>query len=133
MIVGVGTDLVETDRLHALWRRWGDRIARRILGPREQHAFYARLGGGGPSERVAVSFLAKRFAAKEAVGKALGCGLSGPMSLQALEVLNDERGMPKALPSGGLADYLASRGWVIHLSLSDERSLVQAFAVVEAV
>jgi phosphopantetheinyl transferase (holo-ACP synthase) len=55
------------------------------------------------------------------------------MSLPALEVLTDERGMPQALPGGGLAADLASRGWVIHLSLSDERSLVQAFAVVEAV
>jgi len=133
MIIGVGTDLVETGRLESLWARWGVRLAQRILGPQEQRAFFSRLEQGPHGEPIALRYLAKRFAAKEAVGKALGCGLSSPMSLHSLEVLNDERGAPKPLAHGRLAEHLAQRGWVIHLSLSDERSLVQAFAVVEGV
>ncbi|MEY2777833.1 MAG: hypothetical protein RLY30_1931 [Pseudomonadota bacterium] len=131
MIIGVGTDLVETERLHSMWARWGARLAQRILGPQEQSVFFSRLSRGPQAEPMAVRYLAKRFAAKEAVGKALGCGLSSPMSLHSLEVLNDERGAPQPVPRGELAEFLSSRGWVIHLSLSDERSLVQAFAVVE--
>lgn len=131
MIIGVGTDLVETERLEAMWARWGDRLARRLLGPREQAVFSSRLARGPQGERAAVRYLAKRFAAKEAVGKALGCGLASPMSLHSLEVLNDERGAPQPLANGRLAEFLGARGWVVHLSISDERSLVQAFALVE--
>ena len=131
MIIGVGTDLVETERLQSLWEKWGDRLARRILGPEEQSIFFNRVGAGRQAERVAVSYLAKRFAAKEAVGKALGCGLSSPMSLQSLEVLNDDKGAPRPMARGALAEFLGAKGWVIHLSLSDERNFVQAFAVIE--
>ena len=132
MIIGVGTDLVETKRLESLWVRWGERIARRLLGPEEQKVFFQRLGQGAHAQSVAINYLAKRFAAKEAVGKALGCGLSNPMGLQNLEVLNDERGAPQAVARGPLAELLHANGWVIHLSLSDERSHAQAFALVEA-
>jgi holo-[acyl-carrier protein] synthase len=132
MIIGVGTDLVETKRLESLWVRWGERIARRLLGPEEQKVFFQRLGQGAQAQSVAINYLAKRFAAKEAVGKALGCGLSNPMGLQNLEVLNDEKGAPQAVARGPLAELLHANGWVIHISLSDERSHAQAFALVEA-
>jgi holo-[acyl-carrier protein] synthase len=76
--------------------------------------------------------LAKRFAAKEAVGKALGCGLSSPMSLHSLQVLNNSAGAPQAVAQKGLASYLAERGLVVHISVSDEQDLAQAFAIVES-
>jgi holo-[acyl-carrier protein] synthase len=78
-----------------------------------------------------VSYLAKRFAGKEAVGKALGCGLSRPMGLQRLELLNDARGAPMVVAHGELAEHLEREGLVVHVSLSDEQSMAQAFAVVE--
>ena len=131
MIVGVGTDLVLIERVRAMLDRWGMRLAERILGPTERERFAAQLGSGvRPADR-AVSYLAKLFAGKEAVGKALGCGLGRPMGLQRIELLNDHLGAPTVVAHGELADHLRDMGLIVHVSLSDERSLAQAFAVVE--
>jgi holo-[acyl-carrier protein] synthase len=142
MIIGVGCDLVMLDRMRAIFDRWGDRLVDRILGPAERDVFRSRFGtltnddhsalahSSGRRAR-AVSYLAKRFAGKEAVGKALGCGLARPMGLHCLELLNDAKGAPLVQTHGSLATHIAERGWRIHVSLSDERDIVQAFAVVE--
>ncbi|MEN9794929.1 MAG: hypothetical protein RJA17_1469 [Pseudomonadota bacterium] len=131
MIVGVGTDVVLTDRMRTLLSRWGGRLSDRILGPTERERFAAQQGSGAQPADRAVSYLAKRFAGKEAVGKALGCGLSRPMGLQRLELLNDARGAPVVVAHGELAEHLEREGLVVHVSLSDEQSMAQAFAVVE--
>ena len=80
----------------------------------------------------AARYLAKRFAAKEAFGKALGVGLHAPMSLHSLQVLNDARGRPIAQPRKALAAYMAERGLVAHVSLSDETDSAVAFVIVES-
>jgi holo-[acyl-carrier protein] synthase len=131
VIVGIGTDVVVISRMRSLYERWGDRLVHRILGEQERLVFAARLGRGSAGLARAVSYLAKRFAAKEAVGKALGCGLSAPMSLHALQVLNNSAGAPEPLAQKALAQYLKDRGLRIHLSLSDEQDVAQAFAIVE--
>ena len=64
MILGIGTDLVEIERIEAALERWGDRFARKILVPRELD----RLA----RHRQPAAYLAKRFAAKEAFSKAMG-------------------------------------------------------------
>ena len=66
MILGVGTDIVKVSRIQSSLDRYGERFARRILTAAELSAFLA--------ENRQAHFLAKRFAAKEAVVKALGCG-----------------------------------------------------------
>jgi holo-[acyl-carrier protein] synthase len=132
VIVGIGTDVVVIARMRGLYERWGDRLVHRILGEQEREVFRTRLGRGQAGLSRAVSYLAKRFAAKEAVGKALGCGLSSPMSLHALQVLNNAAGAPQAVPQKQLAQYLAERGLVVHISVSDEQDLAQAFAIVES-
>jgi holo-[acyl-carrier protein] synthase len=132
VIIGIGTDVVVIARMRALYDRWGDRLVHRILGEQERQVFQARLGRGQAGLSRAVSYLAKRFAAKEAVGKALGCGLSSPMSLHSLQVLNNAAGAPQAVAQKGLASYLAERGLVVHISVSDEQDLAQAFAIVES-
>ena len=130
MIVGIGTDLVEIDRIEQAMARFGDRFAQRILGPDEWKRFVARR------QRSAVrglAFLATRFAAKEAISKALGLGMRMPMTWRAVEILNAPSGAPQARPRGALADHIAERGLVLHVSVTDERQMAMAYAIAETV
>ena len=76
-------------------------------------------------------FLAKRFAAKEAFGKALGTGVAAPATLHAVRVGHDALGKPLFEYTPELEVYLRERGLAAHLSLSDETDYVVAFAVIE--
>lgn len=133
MIVGIGTDTVIIDRVAKLLARWGDRFAQRVLGPAEYAEYLRRKGRGVAGEDRAIRYIAKRFAAKEAIGKALGVGLFHPMSLHSVEILNDRRGAPKAQPRKALAQYLQERQFQIHVSISDEIEHAQALAIVETI
>jgi holo-[acyl-carrier protein] synthase len=130
MIAGVGTDRVLITRIVSLLARWGDRFVARVLGPSEAYEFYRRRA---KSEIRAASYLAKRFAAKEAFGKALGCGLAHPMSLHSLEVLNNTRGAPYPVFHKALAEYMQRHQLRGYVSLSDEQDAAIAFAVIEHV
>ncbi|MEY3669459.1 MAG: holo-ACP synthase [Burkholderiaceae bacterium] len=129
MIAGVGTDRVLIGRIQTLLLRWGDRFVARVLGPSEQAEFYRRRER---SEFRAASYLAKRFAAKEAFGKALGCGLAHPMSLHSLEVLNTAKGAPYPVFHKALATHMQTQQLRGFVSLSDEQDAALAFAVVES-
>lgn len=128
MIVGIGTDLVEIARIEDSVARFGDRFAQRILGPAEWQRYLARRSR---SARRGIAFLATRFAAKEAVSKALGLGMRMPMTWRAVEILNAPSGAPVAQARGALADHLAQRGLRLHVSVTDERSLAMAYAIAE--
>lgn len=123
MIHGVGTDIVRVARMEDALIRHGVRFAERILDASERAAFQATA--------APARFLAKRFAAKEAFGKALGTGVAVPATLHAMRVGHDALGKPHFEYSPGLADYMAERGLSAHLSLSDEADYVVAFAVIE--
>ena len=124
MIVGIGTDIVQIERIRASLDRLGDAFARRILTDAEFNQFQ--------ESKQPVSFLAKRFAAKEAASKALGTGI-GKVSFQHLEVTNDEMGAPLFSFSGFAAELQQSKGITrLHLSLSDEKDSAIAFVVLEA-
>lgn len=131
MIHGVGTDIVRIERIEVLLARWGDRFARRVLGPDELREFSRRRERGEHGPAYAARYLAKRFAAKEAFSKALGIGLRAPMTLLSLQVLNDACGRPVALPRDPLAAYLRERNLRAHVSLSDEVDSAVAFVVLE--
>jgi holo-[acyl-carrier protein] synthase len=131
MIYGVGTDIVVISRIRDLVARWGDRFPRRVLGPDELREYRRRHSRGTPGPERAVRYLAKRFAAKEAFSKAIGLGLRGPMTLLSLQVLNDPRGRPVAVPRNALVNWLEERGLVVHVSISDEVDSALAFVVVE--
>lgn len=133
MIVGVGTDTVVIERVRAIHARWGEKFARRVLGPSEYQEYQRRKGRGVAGDDRAVRYLAKRFAAKEAIGKALGVGLFHPMSLHSVEILNDRRGAPLAKTHKALADYVNQHQYQIHVSISDELDNAQALAIVETV
>jgi holo-[acyl-carrier protein] synthase len=135
MIYGIGTDIVLLGRIESLFRRYGDRFVRRILGP-EELAEFARRRSRGAADGVAgtdraVRYLAKRFAAKEAFSKALGLGLRGPMTLLSLQILNDRRGKPYAVAGKALGPYLEGLGVTAHVSLSDEQDSALAFVILE--
>lgn len=121
MIRGIGTDLVLVSRIEAALGRQGERFARRILTPDE----FARFADHGQPAR----FLAKRFAAKEAIMKALGTGLAGGLSWQHMQIDRDPLGAPVVVLSGAAAQRVADGGGRMLLSLSDEREQALAFAL----
>ena len=125
MIAGIGTDIVQIDRIKASLDRLGDAFAARILTDKEFQVF--------KSSRQPAAFLAKRFAAKEAASKALGTGI-GKVSFQHLEVTNKASGEP-VLSFCGYAAELQREKKIrsIHLSLSDEKDSAIAFVVLEVV
>lgn len=123
MIFGIGTDLVQVDRIEATWRRFGEHFVERLLMPEERALF-------DPARRPA-RFLAMRFAAKEAISKALGTGFRHGAWIRDFGFLADDWGKPEVVfsPRGrALADRLgAGEG---HVSLTDEAGMVMAVAVL---
>ncbi len=127
-VVGLGTDLCEISRMADALARHGDRFAERILGPQELTVFAARRARA-PARGVA--FLATRFAAKEALAKALGTGMRPPMTFHACELLPNEAGQPVWHWHGELAELMKMRGWQALVSVSDERSLASATVLLQ--
>ena len=125
MIFGIGTDLVAIKRLSVMWQRHGDRALEKLLAQEERNDCRASVAPG--------RFLAKRFAAKEALGKALGTGIRSPVLLTNISVMHDSLGKPGFAYASELDDWLRARGLVAHLSVSDESEYAQAFVVVEKI
>ncbi len=123
MIYGVGTDMVSIARMEKALERGGERFAHRILAPGEREAFAAVA--------QPARLLAKRFAAKEAFGKAFGTGVAAPATLHSIEVTRDERGKPHFAYHGELARIMADDKLAAHLSITDELDYVVAFAIIE--
>jgi holo-[acyl-carrier protein] synthase len=124
MIYGIGTDIVAVQRMDALHGRFGGKLAERILAP-EELGEYAESAN---KER----FLAKRFAAKEALSKALGSGMRAPVTFRSMIVVHDALGKPGFAPAPELAAWMQARAIrSTHLSLSDEQDYVVAFVIAE--
>lgn len=123
MIAGIGTDIVAIERLGRLYQRHGERALARLLAPLERTEF--------ETARDPARFLAKRFAAKEAFGKALGIGVAAPATLSSISVVHDELGKPAFDYAPKLALLLSERRLVAHLSISDEQDYALAFVVLE--
>lgn len=130
MIYGIGTDLIEIERIATAFERFGERFVRRILGPQEQARYEARRAR---SPRRGVAYLATRFAAKEAISKAIGLGLRSPMTWQAVEIINAPSGQPQAVASGALAQFLRARRLRLSVSVTDEQTMAMAFAIAEVI
>lgn len=123
-LAGIGVDLVEVERIRALHEKQGDHFLDMCFTP-EEVAYALRKA------RVHES-LAARFAAKEAVMKALGSGWAEGVSFRGIEVTMAESGAPSIRLHGGAAAYAQSRGiGTIHLSLSHTSDHAIAYAVAE--
>ena len=128
MIVGIGTDICDIRRITSTLERRGDRFAERVLGEAELSVFQARRAR---TPARGVRFLATRFSAKEAFSKAIGLGIRSPMTWRACEILNEPSGKPFVQLSGALAEWFDARGWVAHVTVSDETDYAASFVVVE--
>jgi holo-[acyl-carrier protein] synthase len=124
MIFGIGTDILRVDRIAATYKRFGDHFVDRLLLPQERELFAL--------SKNPVRFLAMRFAAKEAIVKAMGTGFSNGMWLRDSGVSPNSMGRPDIIFSerGRLkCKELGIAGG--HLTLTDEAGLVVAMAVLE--
>ena len=121
MILATGLDLVEVARIEQDIERFGDRFVNRILGPREREVF------GRRTDRAI--FLGGRFAAKEAVIKALGYRLTERPSYTEIEIINNISGRPEL----ELPDAIRSQLGPVrcHLSITHERTHAAAVAIIE--
>ena len=125
MIAGIGVDLVDKTRIDRLLDQYGEQFIRRVLnaGELEQFAESTRKSW----------YIANRFAAKEAISKALGTGLRFPVTLLSIGVISNELGRPAFVFSEALRAYLQSRNIRdAHLSITHENQLVCAMVVLES-
>lgn len=124
MILGVGIDVVSKQRIDDLCSIFPERFAQRILTPQEICK--------APTDRsLLIKYIAKRFAAKEAIAKALRCGIGQVFSFQSVSITNDSLGAPEVI---FLQDYKhLIDGCIVHVSLSDEREYACAVAIIEQV
>ena len=123
MIFGIGTDVLQTARVERIWERFGEHFSRRILLDEEMALF--------EKSRNKVRFLAMRFAAKEAIVKAMGTGFANGIWVRDVGMLPNKLGQPQVIYS--------ERGRALcrklgvgegHLTLSDEAGLIVAVAVL---
>ncbi|WP_432284458.1 holo-ACP synthase [Aminobacter sp. BA135] len=129
MILGIGSDLVDIRRIEKSIVRHGERFIQRIFTDAEQ----ARAEG----RRGRIASYAKRFAAKEACSKALGCGISEGVFWRDMGVVNLPGGRPTMELTGGAAHRLSTmlppgHRAVVHLTITDDFPLAQAFVIIEA-
>ena len=124
MIVGLGIDLVEIDRIRSIYRRHPERFVRRILTEAEQKYV---LRFRDPSER-----LAGRWAAKEAALKALGTGLAKGLGWRDVEVLRNEDGKPRLVFHGKAAEFARDlRADVFHVTITHSQGSAMAQVILE--
>ena len=130
MILGIGTDLANSDRIARTLERFGDRFRNRVFTEIEQRKAERR--------KDTVGTYAKRWAAKEACSKALGTGLRMGIAWRDMSVVNLRTGQPTMVLTGWAADRLekmtpAGHRAVIHVTLTDDHPWAQATVVIEAV
>ena len=129
MILGIGTDLANIDRIAATLERFGDRFRNRVFTEGEQRKASRRKDEAGT--------YAKRWAAKEACSKALGTGLKMGIAWKDMSVTNLRTGQPVMHVTGWAAERLAGmtppgHTAIIHVTLTDDHPWAQAFVVIEA-
>lgn len=130
MIIGIGSDLANIERIQGTIDRFGQRFLNRVFTEIEQATANRR--------RLAIETYAKRWAAKEACSKALGTGLRMGIAWKEMGVVNLRTGQPTMQLTGGAAARLErmvpdGHRPVIHVTLTDDHPWAQAFVVIEVV
>ena len=125
-IFGIGTDIVNIKRMKESLKKKGNGFKKRIFSKNE--IIYCE------TKKNSFAFYAKRFAAKEALSKALGTGIRKGVSLKDIEISNNTAGQPSIILKGNVANYLKkkikNRKYDIHLSLSDDKPWAQATVII---
>ncbi|MDP7592516.1 MAG: holo-ACP synthase [Litorilituus sp.] len=122
-VIGIGTDIIEINRIIHMAQRTRERLARRVLTPRE-YTHYSEINN---PER----FLAKRWAGKEAAAKALGTGIANGVSFQHFTIHSLDSGQPMLILTERaleIAKSLNANHW--HISLADEKLYATAFVTL---
>lgn len=123
LAIGIGTDLLDQRRITRLLEKPNERFSQRILTA-DELILWAQ-------KSHSVNFLAKRFAAKEAISKALGTGIAQGISFQQMNIYSDALGKPVVELSGAALERVKVLGGEqVLLSLSDEGEMILAFAVL---
>ncbi|HZC38232.1 MAG TPA: holo-ACP synthase [Sphingomicrobium sp.] len=130
MILGIGSDLCNIERIQNSLNRWGDKFLNRVFTEAERAKAASRPHTGAGT-------LAKRFAAKEAFSKAVGTGFRRGVFMKDIGVVNLPSGAPTLMLTGGAKarlDALAPEGHAIdiYLTLTDEYPWAQAFVILTA-
>ena len=125
-IFGIGTDIVNIKRMDSSLKKYGIKFKNKFFSKSE--ISYCE------KKKNSSAFYAKRFAAKEALSKALGTGIRKGVNLKNIEVSNNAHGKPSISLKGNLANYLKKRvkckKYYIHLSLSDDKPWAQATVII---
>ena len=124
MIFGIGTDIVEVERIKNLSSI--SKFAKKILSQNELNTFNSL------NKDQQIYFLSKQFAAKEAISKALGTGIGHEASLNNIEILRDEKGKPFFNAINELSLLISDLGITkTHVSLADESNYAIAMVILE--
>ena len=125
-IFGIGTDIVNIKRMEHSLKKYGIRFKNKIFSKSE--ISYCE------KKKNSSAFYAKRFAAKEALSKALGTGIRKGVNLKNIEISNNKQGKPSILLKGKVANYLKkkvkNKKYDIYLSLSDDKPWAQATVII---
>lgn len=128
MIYGIGTDICDIRRIQASVARHGDRFAERVLTEAELQVWRARSARW--PER-GIKYLATRFSAKEAFSKAVGLGMTMPMTWRNCEIANLPSGQPTIVLHGAMKTWFEAKGLRVHITMTDESEYAASFCVVE--
>ena len=124
MIYGIGTDIVEISRIIKM--KSLSSFAEKILSPNE-----LEIASQYENDKL-IKYLAKQFAAKEAISKAFGTGIREPILIKDIEIMRDKTGKPYLNPLAGVKKTIIDLGITkSHVSLADESEYVIAFAILE--
>ena len=131
MIIGIGSDLCNIERIQSSLDRFGDRFVNRVFTDVERAKAESR-----PFTRVGT--YAKRFAAKEAFSKAVGTGFKSGVFMRDIGVVNQRSGAPTLVLTGGARarlDALTPEGHLaqVHLTMTDDHPFAQAFVIITAI
>lgn len=128
MIYGIGTDICDIRRIRASVERHGDRFAEKVLTEQELKVWRARSARW--PER-GIKYLATRFSAKEAFSKAVGLGMTMPMTWRNCEIANLPSGQPTIVLHGAMKEWFEAKGLSVHITMTDESEYAASFCVVE--
>ena len=124
-IVGIGTDIVQVPRIEKLYAKFGEKFLNKNYHELEIKDFWKL------NKEKQCLYLAKRFAAKEAISKAFGLGIGAEMSFKEIAIFNDLQGVPSAKIFNKTHSYLDN--YSIYISLSDDYPVAIAFAIVSKI
>ncbi|QCI17079.1 holo-ACP synthase [Buchnera aphidicola (Aphis helianthi)] len=123
-IIGIGTDIIEIERIKKNILYFGNKLAKRILSKQEWKEYMI--------SRNKINFIAKKFAAKEAASKALGTGINYGITFNQLELYNNSLGKPKLrFLDCAFKKYKEMKCTAVHVSITDQKLYAHAIVILE--